>query len=218
MDALVGAVDLVDDDDHAVAQLERAAEHEAGLGHGALGGVDEEDDAVDHLQDTLDLAAEVGVAGGVDDVDLRVAVLDGGVLGEDGDAALTLEVVRVHDALDRLLILAVDAALLEHLVDERRLAVVDVGDDGYVSQFLILQRKNPFLWANEFTNLNSICLRSSNCKGFPHLWRQKDTLCAKWPKGSQICSIGSVENPFIFGVLTKNRAKTCSCQVIKSII
>ena len=90
----VGAVDLVDDDDHPVAQLQRAAEHEAGLGHGALGGVDEQDDAVDHLQDALDLAAEVGVAGGVDDVDLRVAVLDGGVLGEDGDAALTLEVVR----------------------------------------------------------------------------------------------------------------------------
>src|SRR3712207_8176728 len=45
-------------------------------------------------------------SGGVDDVDRhRVAALvgqpDGGVLGEDGDAALTLEVHRVHDAVLR---------------------------------------------------------------------------------------------------------------------
>ena len=85
-------------------------------------------------------AAEVGVARGVHDVDLGVAVLDGGVLGQDGDAALTLQVVGVHDALHRLLVLAVHAALLEHLVHQRGLAVVDVGDNGHVSQFFVLQR------------------------------------------------------------------------------
>ena len=73
MDALVGAVDLVDDDDDAVTQLQRAGEDEARLRHGALSGVDEQDNAVDHLEDTLDLAAEVGVARGIDNVDLGVA-------------------------------------------------------------------------------------------------------------------------------------------------
>ena len=48
---------------------EGLAEDEAGLGQRALGRVDEEDDAVDHGQAALHLAAEVGVAGGVDDVD-----------------------------------------------------------------------------------------------------------------------------------------------------
>ena len=103
MDALVGAVDLVDDDNDAVAELERLAEHEARLRHGALGCVDEQNDAVDHLQDTLDLAAEVGVARGVDDVDLRVAVAHGGILGQDRDAALALQIVGVHDTVDDLL-------------------------------------------------------------------------------------------------------------------
>ncbi len=140
MDALVGAVDLVDDDDDAVTQLQRAGEDEARLRHGALSGVDEQDNAVDHLEDTLDLAAEVGVARGIDNVDLGVAVADGGVFGEDRDAALTLEVVRVHDAVDDLLIFAVHAALLEHFVDEGGLAVVDVGDDGYIAKFFILHR------------------------------------------------------------------------------
>ena len=49
------------------------------------------------LQDALDLAAEVGVAGRVDDVDLGVAEREGDVLGQDGDAALALEVVGVED-------------------------------------------------------------------------------------------------------------------------
>ena len=51
------------------AELQRLAEHELGLRHGAFGGVDQQHHAVDHRQDALDLAAEVGVAGRVDDVD-----------------------------------------------------------------------------------------------------------------------------------------------------
>ena len=46
---------------------------------------------------------------------------------------------RVHDAVHDLLILAVHARLLEHLVDERGLAVVDVGDDGDIPQLIHIQ-------------------------------------------------------------------------------
>ena len=60
---------LVDDDDDGQVGLEGLAQHEAGLRERALGGIDHEDDTVDHRQASLDLAAEVGVAGGVDDVD-----------------------------------------------------------------------------------------------------------------------------------------------------
>src|SRR3954453_4792387 len=68
-DAGVGAVGLVDHegDRHPLAQ--RLAQHEAGLRKRALGGVHQQDDAVDHRQAALDLAAEVGVARGVDDVE-----------------------------------------------------------------------------------------------------------------------------------------------------
>ena len=67
---------------------------------------------------------------------LYVAVADGGVLREDRDALLALEVVGVHDPLDDFLVLAEDAGLPEHGVDERRLAVVDVGDDGDVADVI----------------------------------------------------------------------------------
>ena len=114
--------------------LERLAQHEAGLRQRALGRVDEQQHAVDHRQPALDLAAEVRVPGRVDDVELRVAVLDRGVLGEDRDALLALEVHRVHDAVVDVLVGAEGAGLPQHRVDQRRLAVVDVGDDRDVAQ------------------------------------------------------------------------------------
>ena len=134
--ARVGAVDLVDDDDRGELGFEGLREHVAGLRQRAFGGVDEEHDAVDHLERALDFAAEVGVAGRVDDVDLVVVVVERGVLGEDGDAALALEVVGVHDALGDGFVGAEGAGLAQHGVDERGLAVVDVGDDGDVEDRL----------------------------------------------------------------------------------
>ena len=116
---------------------EGLAQHEAGLRQRALGGVDEQQHAVDHDQAALDLAAEVGVAGGVDDVDLQItAVADRRVLGEDRDALLALEVHRVHDALVDVLVGAERPGLPEHGVDEGRLAVVDVRDDGDVAEVI----------------------------------------------------------------------------------
>ena len=67
----VGAVDLVDDNDDAGGPAPaRLLQHEARLRHGAFGGVHQQDNAVDHLEHALHLAAEVGVARGIDDVDL----------------------------------------------------------------------------------------------------------------------------------------------------
>jgi len=63
------------------------------------------------------------VAGRIDDVDLVAVVVERGVLGEDGDAALALQIVGVHDAIGYGLVGAEGAALTEHGVDQRGLAV-----------------------------------------------------------------------------------------------
>ena len=133
VDAGVGPVDLVDHQDHRQPGLEGLAQHEPGLGQGALGGVDQQQDPVHHGQAPLDLAAEVGVAGGVDDVDLHPVVDDGGVLGQDGDALLTLQVARVHDPLVDRLVGPERPRLPQHGVHQGGLAVVDVGHDGHVA-------------------------------------------------------------------------------------
>ena len=60
-------------------------------------------------------------------------IVDGRVLGQNRDAALALELVRVHDPLGHALVGPEDAALMQQGVHQRGLAVVDVGDDGDVA-------------------------------------------------------------------------------------
>ena len=73
------------------------------------------------------------MAGRVDDVQLHSAVLDRGVLGEDRDPLLALEVHGVQDPVVDVLVGAKRSRLPQKRIDERRLAVVDVGDDREVA-------------------------------------------------------------------------------------
>ena len=131
-DAGVGPVDLVDHQHDGEPGLERLAQDETGLGQGAFRGVHQQEHAVDHGQAAFDLAAEVGVARRVDDVHLHAAPAHGRVLGQDGDALLTLEVAGVHHPVGQLLVGAEGAGLAQERVDQGRLAVVDVRHDGHV--------------------------------------------------------------------------------------
>ena len=135
-----------------MTQLQRLLQHEAGLGHGTLGGVHQQDDAVDHLQDPLHLAAEVGVTRGVHHIDLVVLVVDGGILGQDGDAALPLQIAGVHDPIHGGLILTIDTALLQHLVDQGGFAVVNVGDDCNITNFFLICHRKRLLYDAKMIN------------------------------------------------------------------
>ena len=132
--ARVGAVDLVDHDDRLEAHPQRLRHHELGLRQRTFGCVHQHQRAVDHVEDALDLAAEIGVAGRVDDIDAGVLPLHRCGLRQNRDAALALQIVGVHRALNLALVVAVDAGLLQQAVNQRGLAVVDVGDDGDVAE------------------------------------------------------------------------------------
>ena len=143
LDAGVGTVDLVDGDHKAQILLQSLLQHETGLGHAALSSVHQQQNAVDHLQHALDLAAEVGVARGIDDIDLDALVGAGAVLGQNGDAALTLDVTAVHDTLCHSLIVAESAALAQQGVHQRGLAVVNVSDDSDIAQIVTNHKIQP---------------------------------------------------------------------------
>ena len=113
--------------------LERLGEHEPRLRHRPLGRVDQHQRPVGHPQHAFDFAAEIGVAGRVDDVDLHALVMQGDVLGQDRDAALALQFVGIENAFADQLAFAELAALPQQAIDQRRLAVVDVGDDGDIA-------------------------------------------------------------------------------------
>ena len=128
-------VDLVEHRDDREVVLHREVEVRQRLRLDPLSGVDEQDGALAGGQAARHLVGEVDVPGGVDHVQRvgRPVELprhpDG--LALDGDATLALdvhpvEVLRPHRAV------VDDAGELEHPVGQRRLAVVDVGDDAEV--------------------------------------------------------------------------------------
>ena len=74
--------------------------------------------------------------------------MDRRVLGQDGDAALAFQLVRVHDALGDGLVGAEGAGLAQHGIDQGGLAMVDVGDDGDVADGGAHGRRFPLLFLN----------------------------------------------------------------------
>lgn len=139
----VRTIYLVDDDYDPVPEGQSLAEHEARLGHRALGSVYEQQHAVYHLKYTLDLAAEIGMARSVDYVYLHSLIGRGGVLGKDSYSALALKVVGIHDPVLDDLVFPENAPLLEHLIHQRRFAVVNVRYYRNISQIIAYQTCFP---------------------------------------------------------------------------
>src|SRR3546814_17410111 len=88
--------------------------------------------------DTLDLAAEIGVTRGIDDVDPRqfraFTPFDAGAFRKDRDPAFFFEIVRIHRAFFDTLVVAKGPRLAEQLVDEGGFSMIDVGDNGNIAQ------------------------------------------------------------------------------------
>jgi hypothetical protein len=126
---LFGPIHLVDDDERAQTACERLADHEARLGHHALDGIHQQQDAIHHPEHPFHLAAEVGVTRRVDQVDPDPFEDDRSLLGVDRNAALSLQVLVVHHAFSDFLVGAKRTGLSQETVEQSRLAMVDVRND-----------------------------------------------------------------------------------------
>ena len=134
--ARVFSVDLVDDNDRLQFVLHRLAQDETGLRLRSVVGIDHQKHAVHHLHDALDFAPEIRVARRVDDVDPITVPMKSRVLRANGDSLLALEIHRIHHALLDLLIGAKRPRLPQQLIDQRRLAVIDVRNDSDITDFI----------------------------------------------------------------------------------
>src|SRR5690606_35206798 len=130
----IWTVDLVDRHDWTKTNLERLGHNKLCLRHWAFRGVDENNRAVHHRENTLNFAAEVGVAWGVNDVNTMALPLDRSCLRKNGDAAFLFDVVRIHHAFHYALVLAERAGLLQKFINQCRLAMVNVRDNRDVAE------------------------------------------------------------------------------------
>src|SRR5713101_5960748 len=127
------SVDLVNDDDGFETILQRLAQNETSLRLRSIVRVDHEQNAIDHLHNSFDLTAKVGVTRGVDNVDAVTVPLKRRVLRANSDPLLALEIHRVHHPLLDFLIRPKSPRLTQELIHECGLAVIDVRNDGDVT-------------------------------------------------------------------------------------
>src|SRR3569833_1559829 len=124
--------------------LDRGIAVRDGLRFDAQRGIHHQQRALAGRERTRYFVREIDVTGRIDEVEeIALAVVggesQGDTLGLDGDAALALEVHRVEH-LGLHLTVAQTAAHLDETVGERRLTVIDMGDDGKVSNVLHAQK------------------------------------------------------------------------------
>ena len=72
----------------------------------------------------------------IQDIDLGAFMHDGRVLGKDRNAAFTFLIIGVHDTFLHLFIGTENMALFQHGIDQSRLTMVNVSDDGNVTQII----------------------------------------------------------------------------------
>ena len=139
-------VDFVHDHNGLEPQFDGFSQDEARLRHGSFEGVHDEQDGIRHLQYALDFTAKVSVTRGVEDVDLDALPVSAHVFGQDGDPAFALEVVVVQDQFTGFLAGIDGLALVDDVVDQGGFAVVNVGDDGDVSNAVhgVARKGNSF--------------------------------------------------------------------------
>jgi len=117
-------------------QFQCFLEHKSGLRHRAFASIDQQQYPVYAAQHSLHLSAEVGVTGGVYDVDLDAVVVNCSHLRQDRDPAFPLPIVGVHYTFGHDLIVTKSPALPQDNVNEGGLAMVNMRDDRHVSRVL----------------------------------------------------------------------------------
>ena len=140
-------INLVNYDNRGQIKFESLLEYKLRLRHRAFLGINNQKHTIRHIERALNLARKIGVAWGIDDIDFVAVIINRSLLGGDRNTALMLLVTRVHNQrLAHLgLILAESMALLEERINKRRLAMVDVRNNRYISDFTFIVHNAFFL-------------------------------------------------------------------------
>ena len=154
-------IDLVDHRDHGQALLDCRVAVGHALRFDALGRIDHQQGTLAGGQRARYLVGKIDVAGGVDEIELvattvAAGVVQGHALGLDRDATFALDIHRIEYLLCHFPI-GQATADLDETVGQRRLAMIDMGNDGKVS--------------NAGTIAHRIAHRESGCCGQARLAR-----------------------------------------------
>src|SRR6478735_7579886 len=95
-------VDLVNNNDWFQTKLKCFLQHETSLRHWSFKSINEQQTAVGHVENSLYFTAKVAVARSINYIDFVVFIANGNVLCQNGNAALTLQIIAIHDQFTRV--------------------------------------------------------------------------------------------------------------------
>ena len=136
VNALVRTVNFIDYNDGFQMLFQCFAQYVFGLGHRTFVGVYQKEYTVNHGQYAFYFATKVSMARSIKDVNFGIAVHNGGVLGQNGNATFTFQIVGVHYAVFNVFVTTEDAALFEHSVYKSGFAVVNVSNNRDIAQII----------------------------------------------------------------------------------
>jgi hypothetical protein len=73
------------------------------------------------------------MAGSVNNIDLVSAMMNREVFGKNRYAALFFEIIGVHDSFGDCFVCSEYPGMFQHCIDQRGLAMINMGDDGDVT-------------------------------------------------------------------------------------
>ncbi len=143
----IGTIHLIDHHHRTQFILQSLIQHKPRLRHRPIERIHQQQHPIGHFQYPLHLAAKIGVAGRVNDVDfifnaLRRGIINSAIFAENRNAAFPLERIGIHNQVMMIagkpvqLLVAKHARLVEQLIHQRGLAVIDMSDDGDVANVL----------------------------------------------------------------------------------
>ena len=108
-------------------------QYKTSLWHRAFKRIDQQQDAISHFQNALHLTAKIGVTRCIDHIYLNAFIGNGDVLCQNGNTTFPLKVIAVHDKVACFLVVAEYVGSMQYLIDQCRLTVVNVRNDGDVT-------------------------------------------------------------------------------------
>ena len=142
----IRTIDLVDNHDNLKPGRQSLFKDKPGLGQRTFRRIHQQNSSVRHGERPFHFSAEIGMTGGINNVDADALPHDRAVLGRDGNPPFPFKFHGVHEPLVDVLIVTKQAALTKHGIHQSGLAVVDMRYDCDVSQFVVSEfNRHPFV-------------------------------------------------------------------------
>ena len=131
----MATVNLVNNDDRTQALFQSLFQHKAGLGHWAFVGINNQNTTVYHAENPFYFSAEVSVSRGINNINQGVFVTNRCIFRKNCNASFPLQIIGVHDTIRNVFAFAENAGLFEESVNKGGFTVVNVGDNGDVTNW-----------------------------------------------------------------------------------